>query len=477
MNTGGLENLHRRAFLQRSLALASLGGASSLAMQLAAAGEASAFSATDYRAIVCIFLFGGNDYANTVIPYDLTNYDLYNAVRGGGAGRTAGGIAYGHTDLAATALTPGIAQTLTDNLSYALNPNLKETTNLFQARKTAILLNAGPLIVPLTKAQYESPNRVLYPLPPKLFSHNDQQSVWQSQSAEGSTIGWGGRLGDLALSSQGSSLLTCISASGNSVFVSGRDALQYQISPSGAIPVKPALAANIYGNSAAPAALKSLITQASSHVFENDFAKTTKRSMDLEAQVNAALAPINLTTNFDTNGQANPLANQLKIVARLIGARNTLGVKRQVFFVSLGGFDNHDNLMQDHPRLMGQVDEAMNAFYQATVELGVANQVTSFTASDFGRTLSNNGNGSDHGWGGHHFVTGGAVKGGQFYGTAPHVSLNTDDQVGQGRLLPTMAVDQIAATLAQWFGVAPSELSTMLPRIGNFASNNLGFMA
>ncbi len=165
-------------------------------------------------------------------------------------------------------------------------------------------------------------------------------------------------------------------------------------------------------------------------------------------------------------GTGNPLANQMKIVARLIGARNALSVHRQVFFVSLGGFDNHNLLMQDHPRLMERLNEAMSAFYAATVELGVANQVTTFTASDFGRTLSSNADGSDHGWGGHQFVMGGAVNGGRFYGTAPHVSIQTDDQVGQGRLLPSTSVDQFAATLARWFGCAPSELPGILPNVG-----------
>jgi uncharacterized protein (DUF1501 family) len=166
----------------------------------------------------------------------------------------------------------------------------------------------------------------------------------------------------------------------------------------------------------------------------------------------------------------------LRVVARLIGANATLGVKRQVFFVSLGGFDNHNSLMSDHRRLMTLLDGAMSAFYGATVELGVANKVTTFTASDFGRTLSSNSDGSDHGWGSHHFVMGGAVKGGRFYGTAPHVSIETDDQVGQGRLLPTTAVDQFGATLAQWFGCEPAELPGILPNIGNFSNPNLGFL-
>lgn len=462
----------RRLLLKRAAQLGALGAAYPLAINLAAIGEAAAFDATDYKALVCIFLYGGNDYANTVVPYDISNYDLYSAIRGGGAGRTRGGIALGLDELTATALLPAGGQTLTDGLQYALAPELTGLKALFDAGKLAVQLNVGPLIVPLTLAQYESPNRTLYPLPPKLFSHNDQQSTWQSLGGEGSTVGWGGRLGDLAMSSNGNALLTCISAAGNAVFVSGRNTLQYQISTDGAIKVS-ALQTSPYGLDSVRDALAALVTQSSTQVLENEYAVVTRRSIQLEGGVNAALAGVTLNTVFDAT---NPLASQMQIVARLIGARNTLGVNRQVFFVSLGGFDHHNFLMQNHPGLMAQVNGAMSAFYQATVELGVANNVTTFTASDFGRTLSSNSDGSDHGWGGHHFVMGGSVNGGSFYGIAPHVSVDTDGQVGQGRLLPSTSVDQFAATLALWFGVSASELPGILPNIGNFPSGNPGFL-
>ncbi len=381
----------------------------------------------------------------------------------------------GQAELDATALTPVKPQVLTDDLQYALAPELKSMAGLFNTGHAAVLLNVGPLLTPLTLRDYKSSDRVKFPLPPKLFSHNDQQSVWQADGSEGATIGWGGRLGDLALSSNGTSALTCVSAAGNAVFVSGASALQYEISPSGAIPIWPAKGA-VYGSTAASQALKTLITQPSDNVLENEFVRVTQRSMQLETIVNGALKPVTLKTGFDAGGK-NTLAQQLRVVARLIGARETLGMKRQVFFVSLGGFDNHSGLMANHPGLMAQLDEAMSAFYQSTVEMGVADKVTAFTASDFGRTLASNGDGSDHGWGGHHFIVGGAVKGGQFYGTAPKVNLYSDDQVGQGRLLPTVAVDQMSSTLMQWFGVPDSERPTVLPNIGRFASADLGFMA
>jgi uncharacterized protein (DUF1501 family) len=457
----------RRLVLQRGIQLGAMGVAAPLAINLAAIGEAAAFDATDYKALVCVFMYGGNDYANTVVPYDPANYAPYHLIRAGAVGENESGIALARADLAATALTPAGGPVLTDNLQYALAPQLTGLKSLWDAGKVAVQLNVGPLIQPTTLVQYNDTNRVRSPLPPKLFSHNDQQSVWQSNGTEGSTVGWGGRLGDIALSSNGSnSLLTCISAAGNAVFVAGREALQYQTSPAGAIKIG-AL------NGPLKDALTALTTRSSSHVLENEYAKVTQRSMEFEGIVNGALVGVNPATVFPAG---NPLAAQMKIVARLIGARAVLGLKRQVFFVSLGGFDNHNLLMQDHPNLLKRINDAMSAFYAATVELGVANKVTTFTASDFGRTLSSNADGSDHGWGSHHFVMGGAVNGGRFYGTAPHVSIQTNDQVGQGRLLPSTAVDEFAATLARWFGCSPTELPGILPNVGNFSNTSLGFV-
>jgi uncharacterized protein (DUF1501 family) len=462
-----LDAMHRRAFLKRAGAVSALGAGAPLALNLAAAGEAAAFTANDYKALVCVFLFGGNDHANTVVPYDTTNHALYAKIRSQ--------LALSRSSLAATALSPRTAQTLTDNLQFALAPQLTALKSLWDSGQCAIQLNVGPLVVPTTLAQYNSADRRANPLPPRLFSHNDQQSVWQAQGAEGTTVGWGGRLGDLALSSNTTSSLTCISAAGNSVFVSGNTVLPYQISPNGVAPIYSSIY-DFYGSSMA-STMKTLITQKSSNVLENEFTAVTQRAIDLQFLVANALKPVNITTPFNIDGQPNNLADQLSIVAKLIAARGTLGSKRQVFFVSIGGFDTHDGLATNHGPLMAKINEAVGQFYKATVELGVQNNVTTFTASDFGRTLAINGDGSDHGWGGHHFIVGGAVKGGQFYGTAPRVSVTTEDQVGEGRLLPSTSVEQYAATLARWFGVSDSEMPTILPRIGNFATSNVGFMA
>jgi uncharacterized protein (DUF1501 family) len=466
----------RRALLQRAAHLSAMGAATPLALSLAGLGEAAAFDSTDYKALVCIFLYGGNDYANTVVPYDATNYAAYHQIRAGSAGEQEAGIALGRASLAATALTPNGGPALTDNLQYALHPRLTGLKSLWDQGRLAVQLNVGPLVRPTTLAQFNSGS---HPLPPKLFSHNDQQSVWQSLSSEGSTVGWGGRMGDLAMSSNATnSLLTCISATGNAVFVAGNSALQYQISPQGAIRVNPMSSGAYYFTTPQMRdAMSALIQQTSSHVLENEYAVVTRRSIQLEGVVNSALQPINLQTSFDTDATPNPLANQLRIVARLLGARNTLGTRRQVFFVSLGGFDNHNLLMQDHPTLMARVNEAMTQFYAATVELGIADKVVTFTSSDFGRTLASNADGSDHGWGSHQFVMGGAVQGGRFYGTAPRVSLNSNDQVGQGRLLPSTSVDEFATTLARWFGVeSGSEIAGVLANSNQFAHSNVAFV-
>ncbi len=455
------DHLARRAFLRRAGQLGLAGVAAPWALNLAAIGEAAAFTATDYKALVCIFLYGGNDYGNTLVPFDNTNYARYAAIRTG--------IATPQASLVGMDLRPAVA--LPGGLQLALAPQMTQFKGLFDfGGKLAVQLNVGPLIQPTTLAQY---NARSVPLPPKLFSHNDQQSVWQSSRPEGSTAGWGGKLGDLALSSNSSAVFTCISVTGNAVYLAGQTAAQYQVSTSGAVAIN-GIKSGLYGSSACGSALNTLLTQASTQTLEHEVGRVAARSITAEGQVSSALAG---TPAFTTAFPAgNSLASQLQLVARLIAARNSLGAKRQVFMVSLGGFDLHDNLVAQHPTLLGNVSAAMSAFYNATVELGVANNVTAFTASDFGRTLSSNGDGSDHGWGSHHFVLGGAVKGGAFYGTAPAVAVGGPDDVGQGRLLPTTSVDQYAATLASWFGVSDTELPLVMPNIGNYSLRNMGFV-
>lgn len=464
--------LSRRAFMRRSSQLAVAGAASSYALGLAGIGEAAAFNSTGgYKALVCVFLYGGNDYGNTLIPFDATNYAKYSAIRGGGSEED--NIAIARSALTNTVLNHPSNQTLTDNIQYALAPTMPRLKARFDQGVMAPLLNVGPLITPLTRAQYQSANTTAYPRPPKLFSHNDQQSTWQSYQPEGSSTGWGGRMGDLAQSANTNAMFTAINATGNAVFLTGESAAPYQVGTRGAVTINDLGRPRVFGSTAARDALPTLLGNTSGHIFEADYANVLARSIEYGGFVNDALETANVATDFGTD---NRLAAQLQVVARLIAARQNLGVTRQVFLVSMGGFDHHDGLIGSHDALLGQLDFAMDAFYRATQELGVSDKVTTFTASDFGRTLASNGDGTDHGWGGHHFIMGDAVNGGRFYGTAPHVSLETDDQVGRGRLLPSTSVDEYSSTLAMWLGVAPSELPSVSPNIGNFANPNLGFM-
>jgi uncharacterized protein (DUF1501 family) len=456
MKLNKLPELQRREFLRRASALGIAGTAAPWALSLAGIGEAAAAATPgDYKALVCVFLYGGNDYGNTLVPFDAASHGAYASIRQA--------LATPRDALAATALPVGVG-----GRQMALAPQLGKLKGLWDAGTLAVQLNIGTLVQPTTLAQYKARS---VPLPPKLFSHNDQQSVWQASSPEGATSGWGGRMGDLFMGSNGTSTFTCINVSGNAVFMAGKQAVQYQVSTNGAVAVN-SITRPLYGSQACATALRSLITAERTHWMEAELNRVVRRSVDAQVGLSAALAGVPaFATPFETTG----LSTQLQMVAKLIAARHGLGAKRQVYFVSIGGFDLHDGLVAQHPLLMTQVNDALASFYAATVELGVAEQVTTFTASDFGRTLTSNGDGSDHGWGSHHFVMGGAVKGGRFYGTLPSVSVNGPDDVGQGRLLPTTSVDQLAATLATWMGVSSTDLPLVLPQIANYTQRDLGY--
>ena len=453
----------RRAFLQRSSMLAMAGAAAPWALNLAAMSEAAAATATDYKALVCVFLYGGNDYGNTLVPYDTTRYTAYQGMRPT--------LAYTQAQLAGTLLSPGVA--LGGGMQYALAPELLPLKAIFDSGRLGVMLNVGTLVQPTTKAQYTAGN---VPLPPRLFSHNDQQSVWQASSPEGATSGWGGRMGDLFEAGNGNAVFTCVNVSGNAVYLSGKTATQYQVSTTGPVALN-GVARPLFGSTACSAALQNLVTASSANLFENEYSRISARSLSAGSTLSAALAagPA-ITTPFPAAG-TNPLADQLKLVARMISTADAVGAKRQVFFVSMGGFDNHDGLATIHPGLLTSVAQALSAFYAATQELKVDSQVTTFTASDFGRTLTAN-DGSDHGWGSMHFMLGGAVNGGRYYGTPPVVANDGPDDVGQGRLLPTTSVDQYAATMGKWLGISDSDLLTVLPNLANWdaSQRNLGFV-
>lgn len=447
----------RRTFLQQASSLSAIAG-TPFAMNLLAAGAASAQTAGDHKALVCIFLAGGNDQSNTVAPRSGAGYTSYQQARPSLA-------------LASSSLL-SITPTGYSGNPLGLHPSLSALQPLFNQQRMALMANVGTLAVPLTRAQWNSGSPTSA-VPSQLFSHSDQQGAWQTGIPDrASQTGWQGRMGDLLASTYnpGSQVSIAMSVAGNNLMQAGNSTIQYQVTTDGAVRVE---ALNgLYGSGAGATAMRRLMSETRSDLLEGELTKVSKRAIDTESVVSNALSGVNVTTAFPSTG----LGAQLRMVARMIAARSALGQRRQIFFVQQGGYDFHDNLLTDQSARLSELGAAMAAFYQATVALGVANQVTTFTASDFGRALQHNGRGSDHGWGGHHFVMGGAVQGNRVYGSFPTVALNGPEDAGQGRLIPTTSVDEYAATLCRWFGVSLSNLPLVLPNIGRFASRDLGFM-
>jgi uncharacterized protein (DUF1501 family) len=408
---------------------------------------------------VCVFLFGGNDGNNTVIPYGVTDHAAYAAGRGV--------LAIPRDQLAATRLAPAN----TGGREFALHPAMTRLAALFGSGSAAVVANVGPLVQPVTKAQWDAGS---VPVPPNLFSHADQQSQWQIGTVDSAVrTGWGGRLVDLYYPQNTTGIASCISTAGRSTFLNGQTATGFSISANGRFGF------DFYESDTATdpvsVAFREILTTARAHLFEQAFVDTLKGSIDTQRLFNQA---INDAPPLATAFPQSSLGNQLSTVARMIAARTTLGVKRQAFFVTLGGFDTHGgDQPYDQANLLGEVSDAIGAFHDATVELGVANQVTTFTQSDFGRDHPANGNGgSDHGWGNHHLVVGGAVQGNRMYGTFPTLLVNGPDDSGGGRWIPTTSVDQYSATMARWFGVDASEMTLVAPNIGRFATADLGFL-
>lgn len=450
-------SLARRDFLRQASRLSALAG-TPFAMNLLAAGAASAQSAGDHKALVCVFLTGGNDQSNTVVPSSGAGYNSYQQARPSLA-------------LAASSLL-NVSPTGYSGQPIGLHPSLSGLHALFNQQRVALVANVGTLAVPTTRAQWNS-GRPTVATPQQLFSHSDQQTAWQTGvSDRPSSTGWQGRMGDLLASAYnpGSGVSIAMSVGGNNIMQSGNSTIQYQLTTDGAVRVS--ALSSLYGSATSAAALRTLMTESRSQLLEGELNKISSRAVSTEALVSGALSSVNLSTTFPQTG----LGRQLQMVARMIAARNGLGQRRQLFFVQQGGYDFHDNLLADQGNKLRELGDAMAAFYQATAALGVANQVTAFTASDFGRGLQHNGRGSDHGWGGHHFVMGGAVQGNRVYGQFPTVALNGPEDAGQGRLIPTTSVDEYTGTLARWFGVSLSNLPLVLPNIGRFASRDLGFM-
>lgn len=444
----------RREFMRRTAALGALGG-SAFAANLAAFGSAAAQSATGYKALVCVFLNGGNDNANTLVPRNTAEYTPYAVARGGLA-------------LPQASLLP-ITPSGYSGQALGLHPALTRVRALFDQQRCAIMANVGTLAVPLPRGRddWNRGNPTLA-VPYQLFSHSDQNAQWQTGIPDGpSRTGWMGRMGDL-LASSNDRISMAMSVAGNNTIQVGNSVVQYQLTTRG--PVRITSLDNLYGTSTP--ALRTLITENRTNLMERELNRIARRSIDAETVVSAAIAPTESMPAFP----AGNLGAQFRMVARMIAARAALGHGRQIFFVQHGGYDFHANLLADQQARLADLDAALGQFYQSTVDLGVASNVTTFTASDFGRALQLNGDGSDHGWGSHHFVIGGAVQGNRVYGTFPTMALGSRDDSGNGRLIPTTSVDQYAATLASWFGVSPTNLATVLPNLSRFGSSGLGFV-
>ncbi len=421
--------------------------------------------AGDYKALVCLFLNGGNDANNLIIPTG-SGYAAYATAR---------------SNLAipqdrALAISPKTS----DGRTWGLHPAVTELHSLFNNGKAALIGNVGTLVYPTTKAQYTARS---VPLPPQLFSHSDQQVQWQHSVPDKPTqTGWGGRIADLLNAFNSSEQISMsISLAGKNTFQVGNNVAQYAIGTGGASTLSGSTSSATSLDGIRFRAQKDLFGQANASLLETAFGATTGDAIVSADLLNTVLASSPAIATAFPNTTAG---NQLRMAARLIAASPTLGLKRQVFFVQLGGWDTHAAQLANaapttgaHAGLLDQISKAVDAFYKATVELGVANQVTTFTASDFGRTYIPNAGGTDHGWGNHQLIMGGAVQGGDIYGTMPSLTVGAHDDTGRGRWIPSTSVDEYSATLARWFGVSDTNLPVVLPNLGRFAKPNLGFMA
>ncbi|MBK8838375.1 MAG: DUF1501 domain-containing protein [Hyphomonadaceae bacterium] len=523
-----MSNATRREILRRMSALSCVGAAAStFGLQLATMGSAAAQTATNYKALVCIFLFGGNDTNNMVLATDPDSWGRYFSTRRQGnvpialmpagtaptlpggtnpvTGRVMGANDYqspeawgGVLPIATATQNPVPPGTSASARTFALNPHLAPLLPIWNGGRLAVTANVGPLIVPTTKAQY---NNRSVPLPASLMSHNDQQSTWQSGSAEGARRGWGGMMADQLLASNGSNgVFTAISMAGNAVFLAGDTVFQYQMSTSQSSPAIRINSAatnqsSLYGVSGQGARIREIIQDtAGASYFMQDYgakiirAQSTAELMNAQFAANgpgaAIPAPTQLLNPISRSLENNQLATQLQTVAKVIAASQALGMRRQVFFVSIGGFDTHDIQNSVQSQLLARVGHAMAYFDSALANVNgvdLRQLVTTFTASDFSRTFTTNGDGTDHAWGSHQFVMGGAVRGGDMYGQYPTIGVDAGGFQNPNMLnnvfIPQLSVDQYAGTMARWFGLSDTQIAAIFPNISNFNNRYIDFLA
>ncbi len=456
--------ISRRRFI-RQAACAAL-GTSSIASTVwnlrainAATAQAISAGTSEFRSLVCLFLYGGNDANNMIVPTDNATYGVYATARGPIA-------------LAQSSLLPlNLVTPDPQGRTFGLHPNMPELQSLFNNdRKLAFMANVGTLVEPTTAGQFLNGTAKL---PTQLFSHADQQVEWQTGWADGPrSSGWGGRLADLLTSFNNADTISMsISLSGSNTFQVGNQISEYQVSTQGPIGLSG------FGGTDGQIryqAVQDLLNLPHQNLFEAEFAKITNRAITNNALLTGALSGVTLNTPFPANSD---LSDQLKMIAKIIAVRDALGMRRQIYFCSVGGYDTHSNELTTQNNLLTELSQSINAFYQATKELGISDRVTLFTASDFSRTFQSNGGGSDHAWGSHALVLGDSVKGGDIYGSYPTIAIGGPDDVGEGRWVPSTSVDEYSATLAKWYGVSsPTDLATVLPNIGRFMNPDIGFM-
>ena len=446
----------RRGLLRGALALGGAGAAMGALPGLASLASAQAGSG--YKALVCVYLAGGLDNFDTVIPTDEAEYAVWSEARPSILARYA---ARGDDSRERANLLPLGAQG--DGRRFGMPRQLAPLHRLFEQGRAAVFANVGPLTAPSDRAGIAA-GRVS--LPPRLMSHNDQKSLWQTSAVEGATTGWAGRMMDAA---QSTSPYAAISLKGASTFLAGRDTQPLTLSPKG-IGTIHGLTGWAFGSQEVPDLLREHYGASATSLdnyLASDLQARRRRAVDAIERLGGLMKGD--ATGEEIKVPGNDLSDQLAMVAKLIGQRQALGVTRQVFFVELGGFDTHHDQAGGLPALQTQVAEAMARFYAHTVAQGIAQDVVTFTASDFGRTLTPNTTGTDHGWGGHQIVVGGGIRGGRIVGEVPVAGFGHAQELDRGRLIPSFSTEQYAGSLGGFMGLGEADLREALPRLDRFA--------